>query len=67
MYNRGGPGGSSERPRGFGFTGVTLPTSSSGPEAQLAKLGFNMKGGIGMHSRGYGTGLGKRRIKTEDE
>ncbi|KAK2174591.1 hypothetical protein NP493_790g01048 [Ridgeia piscesae] len=65
MYNRGG--GSSDRPRGFGFTGFALPSSKAGPEAQLAKMGFGMVGGIGMHSRGYGTGLGKRRIKSEEE
>ena len=62
-YNKGDNG----QPRGFGFGGFTMkPTGSvprrTGPETQLAQMGWGMPGRYGTS-----TGIGKRRAKDEEE
>lgn len=63
MYNRGGDG----KAKGFGFGGFSIHPKRTGPETQLAQMGYGMPGGIVGRSHSSSTGIGKRRVRSEEE
>lgn len=63
MFSRGGEG----KPKGFGFGGFSIQPKRTGPETQLAQMGYGMPGGMAGRSHSSSTGIGKRRVRSEEE
>lgn len=64
MNSKGGDG----KTKGFGFGGFSIQPKRTGPETQLAQMGYGMPGGVVMRSHsGSSSGIGKRRVRSEEE
>jgi len=66
----GAPGGGG-KPKGFGFSGFAIQPRRTGPETQLAQMGYGLSGGPMMRgggtTHGYSSHIGKRRVRSEEE
>ena len=63
MFNRGNDG----KAKGFGFGGFAIQPKRTGPETQLAQMGFGAPAGFAGRSHSGSMNIGKRRVRSEEE